>query len=137
MLSFENITTSRFEGGHAKLKRALKTFIEDLKKIVNVIELILKNERSKYLIAHEEEKARLPRSCLIAALKNLQVFISFHALKLIRKQINKCLRIRNAEESLSSCTKIYETSMRLPCAHVVKRRVEKNDVLHLENVHSH
>jgi replicative superfamily II helicase len=153
MLSFENITISRFEGEHAKLKRALKTFIEDLKKVVNVIELILKNERSEYLIAHEEGKARLSRSCLITALKNLQVrrkrmfirkfsynlqiYISSYVLKLIRKQIDKCLRIRNAEESLSACTKIYETSMRLFCAHVVKRRVEKNDVLHLENVHSH
>jgi hypothetical protein len=73
MLSFENITISRSEKEHAKLKKTLKTFTEDLKKIVNVIELLLKNERSKYLIAHEEEKARLSKSCLIAALKNLQI----------------------------------------------------------------
>jgi hypothetical protein len=72
MLSFENITIFRFEDEHAKLKKTLKTFIEDLKKVINVIELILKNERLEYSIAHEEEKARLSRSCLIAALKNLQ-----------------------------------------------------------------
>jgi hypothetical protein len=154
MLSFENIIISRFEEEHAKLKRALETFTEDLKKMINVIELILKNERSKYLIAHEEEKARLSRSCLIVALKNLQIrrksrsclviklknlkiYISSYVLKLIRKQIDKYLRIRNAEKSLSACTKIYEKSMKFFCAHVVKRRVEKNDVLHLEDVHSH
>jgi AAA15 family ATPase/GTPase len=73
MLSFENITIFRFEKEHAKLKRTLETFTEDLKKIINVIELLLKNERSKYLIAHEEEKARLSRNCLIVALKNLQI----------------------------------------------------------------
>jgi hypothetical protein len=137
MLSFENIIISRFEEEHAKLKKAFETFTEDLKKIVNVIELLLKNKRSEYLIAHEKEKARLSRSCLIVALKNLQIYINSYVLKLIRKQIDKCLRIKNAKESLSACTKIYETSMRLSCAHVVKRRVEKNDVLHLENVHFH
>lgn len=53
MLSFGNIIISRGEGAHAKLKRALGTSTGDLKKVVNVIEPILKNERSEYLIAHE------------------------------------------------------------------------------------
>lgn len=61
----DNITRSRVEGEHFKLKRALDKFTEDLKKMIHVIELILKKERSKYLIAHEEIKTRLSRSRVV------------------------------------------------------------------------
>jgi hypothetical protein len=85
MLSFENIIISRFEERHAKVKKAFETFIGDLKKVINVIELLLKNEESNYLIVYEEEKARLSRNCFIVALKNLQIYINSYVLKLIRK----------------------------------------------------
>jgi hypothetical protein len=85
MLSFENTIISRAEDNHAKLKRALRLFAENLKKMINVIEILLKNERSEYLIAHEEAKTRLLRSCSVVALINLRIFISFFALRLIRK----------------------------------------------------
>jgi hypothetical protein len=67
MLSFDNNFTSHVEDAHSKLKRALKIFIDDLKKIINVIELILKNEKTKYFIAHEDAKTRISRSCDIIA----------------------------------------------------------------------
>jgi hypothetical protein len=107
MLSFDNIITSRSESDHAKLKRVLRTFVEDLKKIVTVIELLLKNERSKYLLAHEEAKTRCSTSCSIYAFKNLQIFINSYALKLIRKQLDKSFKADNISNSLSSCINTY------------------------------
>jgi hypothetical protein len=97
MLSFDNNITSRVEDDHFKLKRVLDIFIDDLKKMINVIELILKNERSEYLIAHEETKTRHSRACSIAAFKHLRTFISLFALKLIRKQLNKLIRTKTFE----------------------------------------
>jgi hypothetical protein len=85
MLSFDNIITSRIEEEHVKLKRVLRTSIDDLKKMINVIELVLKNERFEYRIAHEEAKIKLSRNCNILIMKNLHVFISSYALRLIRK----------------------------------------------------
>ncbi len=108
MLSFDNIITFRAEEDHVKLKRALKTFIEDLKKVINVIELLLKNERSKYLLAYEDAKARISINCNIYALKHFQTFISFYVLKLIRKQFDKSLKADNNVEILSFCTENYQ-----------------------------
>jgi hypothetical protein len=85
MLSFDNTIISRAEDEHARLKRALETSTSDLKKVINVIELMLKNERAEYLVAHEEIKSRLSISCSIAALKKLHDYISSYALRLIRK----------------------------------------------------
>jgi hypothetical protein len=138
MLSFENTITSRAEDDHAKLKRALRSFAENLKKMINVIELLLKNERSEYLIAHEEAKTRLSRSCSVVALINLQIFISLFALRLIRKQLNKLTRTKNfSDEPLHACIKIYQTSMSLSCAHVIERRFDNEELLTLNDVHSH
>jgi Na+/phosphate symporter len=136
MLSFNNIITSRAEEDHVKLKRALKTFIEDLKKVINVIELLLKNERSKYLLAHENAKTRTSINCSIYALKHLQTFISSYVLKLIRKQLDKSLKADNNVEILSFCTENYQQSMRLSCAHLINEKAERDEMLQLEDVHS-
>jgi Tfp pilus assembly protein PilN len=102
-MTFGNTTTSRAEGGHVKLKRALGTSIDDLKQVVEVIELLLKNQRAEYVIAHEEAKTRVPQSCKLVTLQKLQG-ISHHALKLIRQQLNKMKM-----GSLSLCIRTYET----------------------------
>jgi hypothetical protein len=139
MLSFENTIISRAEDDHAKLKRSLESSTDNLKKVINVIELLLKNQRSEYLIAHEETKARLSRRCAIATLTNLQIFISSFALRLIRKQIDKLMRIKNfsEKESLSSCIRTYELSMSLFCAHTFERLVDREEMLQLNDVHPH
>lgn len=110
----------------------------NLKKVVNVIELLLKTERSEYLIAYEEAKTRLPRCCAVAALANLQVFISPFALKLIRKQLDKLMRVKNfPDEALPACNKTYRLTMGLPCAHDIERRVNNEELIQLEDVHPH
>jgi hypothetical protein len=77
MLSFDNIIISRIEDKHAQLKQALKSFVVDLKKMIKIIELMLKNQRTEYLIAHEKAKTRMLKECAIFDLKNLRIYISF------------------------------------------------------------
>ncbi len=45
-LSFDNTTTSKAEDEHSQLKRALKSSVEDLKKMIKIIELMLKNQKN-------------------------------------------------------------------------------------------
>lgn len=137
MLSFDNIITSRVEEEHVKLKRVLRTSISDFKKMINVIELMLKNEKFEYRITHEKAKTKLSRSCSILIMKNLHVFISFYVLRLIRKQIDKLTKARNFFDSLSSCLKIYELSMWLLCAHVIQMRKINEEIIWLKDVHFH
>jgi hypothetical protein len=59
MLHFEITMTSRSESEHAVLKRQLITSIEDLKTVVNEINLLLINEMHNHLIAFDEVKTRL------------------------------------------------------------------------------
>jgi hypothetical protein len=132
VMSFENITTSRAEEEHVKLKKALKISKKDLKRGVNVIELILKNERAKYLIAEKEVKTRFSRNCNVTALSNIHEVINFYALRLICKQLTKSI-----SEYFSVCIKAFKISMRLFCAQVIKRLHDNDDVLRLKDVHFH
>jgi hypothetical protein len=51
--------TFRSESEHAVLKDQLLTLIEDLKTVVNKINLLLINEMHNHLIAFDEVKTRL------------------------------------------------------------------------------
>ncbi len=91
MLSFDHNFTFRVENAHSKLKRALKIFIDDFKKIVNVIKLILKKEKTKYFIAHENAKTHISTNCDIIAFEHVRDFINFYTLKLINYSISTCI----------------------------------------------
>jgi hypothetical protein len=131
-MSFENITTSRAEEEHVKLKKALNVSTKDLKRVVNVIEFILKNERAEYLIAEKEVKTRFSRNCSVTALSNLHEVVNSYALRLICKQLTKSI-----SEDFSVCIKAFKISMRLSCAQVIKRLHDNDDVLRLKDVHFH
>jgi hypothetical protein len=145
MLSFDSTFTSSDEDYRSELKRALRTFIDDMKKIVDDLKLLVNAKRMKYYIARENARIRISRSCDIIALQDLTDFISSYALKLIRKKINKRVRSQAASDSrfvsisLSSCTKTYETSMRLPCVHLIHRQAleDDDDRIRMKDIHSH
>jgi hypothetical protein len=143
MLSFDNIFIYFDENYRLKLKRTLKTFIDDMKKIIDDLKLFVNAKRMKYYIVREDAKIRISRNCDIIALQILTNFINFYALKLIRKEIDKRIRSQIASNSrfvfisFFSCTKIYETSMRLSCVHFIHRQIFENDDDHIKikNIH--
>lgn len=100
MLLFDNIITFCDEGGYVKLKQTLKSFIDNFATIINVINLILKNKKSEYFIAIKKTKTQISKNCFIDALKNLRVFVSLYALKLICKQDNKFISVLYSESFL-------------------------------------
>ncbi len=58
ILHFEITTISRNEDDHAMLKRRFESFAEDLKTVINSINLLLMNEYHNYLLKLKEEKIR-------------------------------------------------------------------------------
>jgi hypothetical protein len=145
MLSFDSTFIFSDEDYRSKLKRALRTFIDDMKKIVDDLKLLVNAKRMKYYIAREDARIRISRSCDIIALQDLTDFINFYALKLIRKKIDKRVRSQAASNSrfvsisLFSCTKTYETSMRLSCVHFIHRQAleDDDDRIRMKDIHSH
>jgi hypothetical protein len=99
MLSFDNIFIFSDEDYRSKLKRALKTFIDDMKKIIDDLKLLVNAKRMKYYIARENARIRISRSCDIIALQDFTNFINLYALKLIRKKIDKKIRSQIASNS--------------------------------------
>ncbi len=59
VLIFDNHAILRSEEDHSMLKRNLKFSTDDLKKIVDCIELMLLNQRNNYFIVFDEVKMRL------------------------------------------------------------------------------
>jgi hypothetical protein len=145
MLSFDNIFIFSDEDYRSKLKRALRTFIDDMKKIIDDLKLLVNAKRMKYYIVRENAKIRISRNCDIIALQDLTNFINFYALKLIRKKINKRVRSQAASNSrfisifLFSCIKTYETSMKFSCVHFIHRQAFKDDDdrIKMKNIHFH
>jgi hypothetical protein len=58
VLHFDTTMTSRDESEHAVLKRQLRSSIDDLKTMMNEINLLLINEHHNYLIEMKKTKMR-------------------------------------------------------------------------------
>lgn len=56
---FMNITTSRSKNAHRVLKQKLRFSNEDLKMIIDAVELLLMNQRKKYFLKIETTKMRI------------------------------------------------------------------------------
>jgi hypothetical protein len=86
IMHFDIIVTSREKDAHAMLKRNLITFIDDLKIMMNNLNLLLINQRHDYLIEFENVKIRYSLQCRIDLFQNIFAFVTFYVLRKILKQ---------------------------------------------------
>ena len=133
VLHFGTTSTSKGEGAHAVLKRNLITSTEDLKTVVENLDLMLINQRHDYLIAAEEAKVRYPMDLKIDVFRNLAAFVTPYAL---RKILEEYKRLIDEPTVLPACTKAFSTSLGLPCAHIIQERLTSNGLM-IEDVHLH
>ena len=117
ILHFNNNAISRSEDDHAMLKRNLRFSIDDLKKIINCIDLMLLNQRNDYIIVFEETKMHLAHDLWISIFRDLYAKIISFVLQRILSQWE--LLTSNATV-LSCCINVFTTSMRLSCAHWIQ-----------------
>ena len=136
VLIFDNHAISCSEEDHSMLKWNLRFSTDDLKKIVDCIELMLLNQRNDYLIVFDEIKMRLIHDLWLSIFRDLHAQIILFALWKILSQWELLTLTSTA---LSLCINSFTTSMKLSCAHRIQAQIysETLYILKLKNVHSH
>jgi hypothetical protein len=112
----------------------LRAFIDDLKTMMNNINLLFKNETHDHLIKWNENKIRYFVECRKFIFLQLSTFVTFYAIKQMLSQL-KLLTKRTIVIFL--CTDVFIKTMRLSCSHKMRKRFFQNKSLLIENVHSH
>jgi hypothetical protein len=125
---------SRDEKKHSILKRQLRSFTEDLKTMMNEINLLLMNEYHNYLMKFEDAKLRLLMKLRKSIYQQLTAYVISHALRKIDVQYNLLV---NQSSALFACSKAFITTIELSCSHKIQERLYDEEFLLLEDVHSH
>jgi hypothetical protein len=134
MLHFEITISSRDEKEHSMLKRQLESFIDDLKTMINEINLLLMNEYHNYLLKFEKTKMRLSMKLNKSIYQRLIAHVTSHVLKKIDEQYKLLI---NQSIAFSSCTNVFIIIIELSCNHQIQNRLFDEEFLTLKDVHSH
>ena len=134
MLHFDIISTSRDEERHSILKRQLESFIEDLKTIVDDIDLLLINELHNHLIVFDEAKIRYFLDLRKLIYQQIALYIISFAIRKIDSQL-KLLTERIT--IISVCTDVFITITGLSCSHRIHECLFQKRALQIKDVHSH
>ena len=134
ILHFGTTTTSRSEEEHAMLKRQLKSFTDNLKTVIDDIKLLLMNEYQNHLINLNEIKMRIFMMLRKSIFQHLIASVISIAMRKILPQYEFLI---NQSTIFLFCTDVFNTSMRLPCNHVIQQRLFEGDDLLLNDVHIH
>ena len=127
-------TTSRSEGAHRVLKQQLKFSIEDLKLVIDKIEILLMNQKKDYAIKLDVAKMRVFFDFQISLFRDLISKIFPHALRLIYKQY---LLIQKKNYSFI-CINVWRIISGLFCSHIISKKMRFSiEMILLEDVHSH
>jgi hypothetical protein len=117
-IHFGQWATSRVEGSHNALKRALKVSIGDLKHVVDTMELLVIKQVDEYKYQLNASKIRLVRAHQIPLFDWAVEYVLLVALDLVLDNYKK---LKEGEIS-QECSGVFETTMGLPCAHTCEKR---------------
>jgi hypothetical protein len=134
VLHFDTTVTSRGEGGHAVLKRRLRSSMSDLKTMMNDINLMLVNEHHNYLIEMKKARMRYSIELRRSIFDQLVSYVTSIALWKILSQYKKLIEHFTV---ISACIKIFIIIIELPCSHIIQKRLYDEGSLLIEDVHSH
>jgi hypothetical protein len=134
VLHFNTIITSRDEGGHAVLKRQLGSFIEDLKTMIDDIDLLLINELHNHLIALDETKVRYPLNLRKSIYQQIASYTTFFVIRRIHAQFEL---LTEQITYILACIEFLTTTMSLFCSHRIQKMLFEEDALQLKDIHSH
>ncbi len=134
MLHFDITITSRDEDAHAILKRQLDKFTNDLKTIMNEINLLLINELQNYRIDLNDDRMRYFMKCRKPIFDQIAFFVSINVLRKILSQY-KLLMKRSIV--MSVCINVLIIIIELLCSHRIQKRMFQKESILIEDVHSH
>ena len=98
--------------------------LEDLKTVIDSIDMLLMNQRETYLLNLKQVKVRLSHRFRLFIFIYLLARVIFFALKQIYDQYRL---ITTASTVLSVCTRVFTTMTRLSCAHKIQNRMYKQE----------
>ena len=139
-MHFNNISNSKCEKAHHDLKSQLKSFIDDVRMMIQKSNSLCDTQRVNYRIFFDEIKQRLSSELKKSLYRDLKTYVISFALKEIDKHYKKLLNAQNNNRSLSVCTKSFNNTMSLFCAHIIEKRFAdaiSEKILKLSDVHSH
>lgn len=138
ILHFDNITTSRGEGGHRVVKERLQFSTGDLHTVLGKLERLLIDQHHNYNGKIEEAKARLPKKLRNRPfMRDLTAYVSPKALNLV---VDQYLRVSAQPTAIVACTGTFTATMGLPCAHRIQECLydqASGRILKLEDIHPH
>jgi hypothetical protein len=133
-LHFDTTFTSRDEKEHVVLKRRLEFSTNDLKTVIDAINLLLINEYTTYLMKIDDDKIRLSMKLNKSIFQNLIAHIIISAL---RRIMNQYKLLTEQSTMMLACTNIFIDITELSCNHKIQKRLFAEEKLMIENVHSH
>jgi hypothetical protein len=134
ILHFDITMTSRDESAHALLKRQLEKSIDDLKTIMNNINLMLINERQNHRINLDENRIRYSMKLRKSIFQQLTSFVINVALRKMNSQYQMLVKRSTV---MSRCTNVFIIIIELSCSHRIQKRLYQEKSILFEDVHSH
>jgi hypothetical protein len=134
VLHFDTIITSRDEDEHAVLKRQLESFIEDLKTMIDDIDLRLINELHNHLIAFDEAKVRYSLNLRKSIYQQIASYTTSFVIRRIHAQFEL---LTEQITVILACIEIFTTTMSLFCSHRIQKMLFEEETLQLKDIHSH
>ena len=129
---FGNVVTSRGEGIHELIKIHLKASQLDLLEAWRAIKLALLNQLAELQANQAKQQIRTPIELSGSLYGNIRGWVSHEALRKVEEQ-----RKRLLQDELPSCTRVFTTSLGLPCAHTLKTLLQQDQPLQLHHFHAH
>jgi hypothetical protein len=126
--------TSRDKNAHAVLKRQLEKSIDDLKTVVNDINLMLINERQNHRINLDENRIRYSMKLRKSIFQQLTSFVINVALRKMNSQYQMLIK---RSIVMFCCTNVFIIIIELSCNHRIQKRLYQEESILFENVHSH
>ena len=139
-MHFNNTSNSRCEGGHHDLKDQLGSSTNDVRMMIKKSDTLCDTQRANYRVLLGEAKQRLSSELKKPLYRDLGAYVTPFALREIEKHYKRLLDAQNNNRSLPACTKSFNNTMSLPCAHIIEQRLADaagGGVLKLSDVHPH
>jgi hypothetical protein len=125
--------TSRVEGAHSVLKSYLQVATGDLKLVLDNIERLLLAQQTELDASLGEAKLRPGHDLQIPLLSEVLGHTTPYALRKITQQH----RILGSPTFQPQCSKLFTSSMGLPCVHKLKELKDSGEALQLSHIHQH
>ena len=135
ILHFGKLTTSTAESGHWGIKQGLESSLEDLATVVQSIHTKLDDKLQEIHLHHEDQKSGAMLAAHNAPIfRYLRFEVSINAIEYMFLQWEQ---LTKESTCLPHCTRVFRTTMGLPCKHELQEFLYAKEPLKRDHLHPH